>query len=94
MRQTRGARSSRGPDPVDDTMAQIFSRHANSYVRAAVVLALVLVAAIFGSADRLSRSSYVTRADTFREQPIVKCLERCAHRRIDRQGGGRDLRKP
>jgi hypothetical protein len=51
-------------------MAQIFSRHANSYVRAGVVLALVLVAAIFGSADRLSRSSYVTRADTFREQPI------------------------
>jgi hypothetical protein len=51
-------------------MAQIFSRHANSYVRAGLVLALVLVAAIFGSADRLSRSSYVTRADTFREQPI------------------------
>jgi hypothetical protein len=51
-------------------MAQIFTRHANSYVRAGVVLALVLVAAIFGSADRLSRSSYVTRADTFREQPI------------------------
>ena len=51
-------------------MAQIFSRHANSYVRAGGVLALVLVAAIFGSADRLSRSSYVTRVDTFREQPI------------------------
>ena len=51
-------------------MAQIFSRHANSYVKAGVVLALVLVVAIFVSADRLSRSSYVTRADTFREQPI------------------------
>ena len=51
-------------------MAQIFSRHANSYVRAGAVSALVLVAAIFGSADRLSRSSYVTRVDTFREQPI------------------------
>jgi hypothetical protein len=51
-------------------MAQIFSRHANSYVKASIVLVLVLVGAIFFSADRLSRSSYVTRADTFREQPI------------------------
>ena len=51
-------------------MAQIFSRHANSYVKAGVVLALVLAVAIFVSADRLSRSSYVTRADTFREQPV------------------------
>jgi hypothetical protein len=51
-------------------MAQIFSRHANSYVKASIVLALVLVAAIFGSADRLARSPYVTRVDTFREQPI------------------------
>ena len=70
MRQKRGARRPRGLDPVDDTMAQIFSRHANSYVRAGVVVALALVAAIFVSADRLSRSSYVTRVDTFREQPI------------------------
>jgi hypothetical protein len=51
-------------------MAQILSRHANSYVKAIIVLALVLVAAIFGSADRLARSPYVTRVDTFREQPI------------------------
>src|SRR5215218_7072774 len=51
-------------------MAQIFSRHANSYVKASIVLVLVLVAAIFASADRLSRSTYVTRMDTFREQPI------------------------
>ena len=70
MRQRRGARRPRGLDPVDDTMAQIFSRHANSYVRGGVVLALVLAAAIFASADRLSRSTYVTRVDTFREQPI------------------------
>jgi hypothetical protein len=70
VRQNRGARRPRGLDPVDDTMAQIFSRHANSYVRAGVVLALVLAAAIFASADRLSRSAYVTRVDTFREQPI------------------------
>jgi Cytochrome c7 and related cytochrome c len=51
-------------------MAQIFSRHANSYVKAGVALALVLAAAIFASADRLSRSSYVTRADIYREQPV------------------------
>ena len=51
-------------------MAQIFSRHANSYAKASIVLVLVVVAAIFGAADRLSRSSYVTRVDQFREQPI------------------------
>jgi hypothetical protein len=51
-------------------MAQIFSRHANSYVKAGIVFALLLVAGIFGAADRLARSPYVTRQDTFREQPI------------------------
>src|SRR3954447_4294833 len=51
-------------------MAQIFSRHANSYVKASIALALVLVAGIFGSGDRLPPSPYVTRVDTFREQPI------------------------
>jgi len=51
-------------------MAQIFSRHANSYVKAGIVLVLLLVAGIFGAADRLARSPYVTRQDTFREQPI------------------------
>jgi hypothetical protein len=51
-------------------MAQIFSRYANSYVKASVVLVLLLVAGIFGAADRLARSPYVTRQDTFREQPI------------------------
>jgi cytochrome c7-like protein len=51
-------------------MAQIFSRHANSYVKASIVLVLLLVAGIFGAADRLARSPYVTRQDTFREQPI------------------------
>ena len=30
----------------------------------------MLVAAIFGAADRLCRSPYVTRADQFREQPV------------------------
>ena len=51
-------------------MAQIFSRYANSYVKASIVLVLLLVAGIFGAADRLARSPYVTRQDTFREQPI------------------------
>ena len=51
-------------------MAQIFSRHANSYVKAGIVFALLLVAGILGAADRLARSPYVTRQDTFREQPI------------------------
>ena len=51
-------------------MAQIFSRHANSYVKAGIVLVLLLVAGILGAADRLARSPYVTRQDTFREQPI------------------------
>ena len=51
-------------------MAQIFSRHANSYVLGSIILVLVLVASLLGAADRLSRSPYVTRQDTFREQPI------------------------
>jgi hypothetical protein len=51
-------------------MAQIFSRYANSYVKASILGVVVLVAAGFGTLDRLSRSPFVTRADTFREQPI------------------------
>jgi Cytochrome c7 and related cytochrome c len=51
-------------------MAQIFHRYANSYARASIVLVLALVGGGFFAADRLSRSPYVTRADTFREQPI------------------------
>jgi hypothetical protein len=51
-------------------MAQIFHRYANSYARASIVLALALAGGGFFAADRLSRSPYVTRADTFREQPV------------------------
>jgi hypothetical protein len=51
-------------------MPQIFSRHANSYAIASIVGVIVLVGGGFVVADRLSRSPYVTRAETFREQPI------------------------
>jgi hypothetical protein len=51
-------------------MAQIFPRDTNNYVRASLVLVGVLVVAGLGTADWLSRSPYVTRADTFREQPV------------------------
>ena len=51
-------------------MSQIFSRDANSYARASVIGLVVLVGAGFAAADRLSRSPYVTRAETVREQPI------------------------
>jgi hypothetical protein len=51
-------------------MPQIFSRHANSYAIASIVGVIVLIGAGFAAADRLSRSPYVTRAGTFREQPI------------------------
>jgi hypothetical protein len=51
-------------------MPQIFSRYANSYARASIVGVVVLLGAGFVAADRLSRSPYMTRADTYREQPI------------------------
>ena len=51
-------------------MSQIFSRDANSYAKASVIGLVVLLGAGFAAADRLSRSPYVTRAETVREQPI------------------------
>jgi hypothetical protein len=51
-------------------MAQIFNRYANSYAKASIVAVVVLAGAAFGTADRLSRSTYMTRQDAFREQPI------------------------
>ena len=51
-------------------MPQIFSRYANSYARASIVGLVVLLGAGYVAADRLSRSPYMTRADTYREQPI------------------------
>jgi hypothetical protein len=51
-------------------MAQIFSRYANSFAKGSIVAVIVCAAAAYGTADRLSRSTYMTRSDTFREQPI------------------------
>ena len=51
-------------------MAQIFSRYANSYAKGSIVAVGLLALAAFGTADRLSRSPYMTRAETVREQPI------------------------
>ena len=51
-------------------MAQIFHRHANNYAKFSIIAVVVLAAAAFGMLDRLSRSLYVTQADTFREQPV------------------------
>jgi Cytochrome c7 and related cytochrome c len=51
-------------------MSQIFSPSANSYARGSIVALVILVAAIGLTLDRLSRSPYVTRAQTVREQPV------------------------
>jgi hypothetical protein len=51
-------------------MAQIFSRYANSYAKGSIVAVGLLALVAFGTADRLSRSPYMTRAGTVREQPI------------------------
>jgi len=51
-------------------MAQIFSRYANSYAKGSIVAVGLLVLVGLGTADRLSRSPYMTRAETVREQPI------------------------
>ncbi len=51
-------------------MAQIFSRYANSYAKGSIVAVGLLALVALGTADRLSRSTYMTRAETVREQPI------------------------
>jgi Cytochrome c7 and related cytochrome c/Class III cytochrome C family len=51
-------------------MPQIFSRHANSYARASIIGGVVLVGALYGAADRLSRSTFMTRAATTVDQPV------------------------
>jgi hypothetical protein len=51
-------------------MPQIFNRYANSYARASIIGVVVLLGAGFAAADRLARSPYMTRAETYREQPI------------------------
>ena len=51
-------------------MSQIFSPSANSYARGSIVALVLIVAALGLTLDRLSRSPYVTRAETVREQPV------------------------
>jgi hypothetical protein len=51
-------------------MSQIFPPSANSYARGSIVALLVLVSALFLTLDRLSRSTYATRQDEIREQPV------------------------
>src|SRR3970040_2055688 len=50
-------------------MPQLFSRDANSYAKTSIIGLVVLLGAGFAAADRLSRSPFVTRADTVRAQP-------------------------
>ena len=51
-------------------MSQIFRPSANSYARGSIVAVLLLVATLGFTLDRLSRSSYATRQDAVREQPV------------------------
>jgi len=51
-------------------MSQIFPPSANSYARGSIIGVLLLLGTLGLTLDRLSRSPYVTRADTVREQPV------------------------
>jgi len=51
-------------------MPQIFSRNANSYARASIIGGVALLGALYGAADRLSRSTYVTRVEVVIDQPV------------------------
>ena len=51
-------------------MSQIFPPSANSYARGSIVALVVLLATLGLTLDRLSRSPYMTRAETVREQPV------------------------
>ena len=51
-------------------MSQIFPPSANSYARGSIIGLLVVLGTLGLTLDRLSRSPYVTRADTVREQPV------------------------
>lgn len=51
-------------------MSQIFPPSANSYARGSIVALVVLLATLGLTLDRLSRSPYLTRAETVREQPV------------------------
>ena len=51
-------------------MSQIFPRSSNSYARASLIGLIIAVSLLFLVLDRLSRSPWVTRAETVREQPV------------------------
>ena len=51
-------------------MSQIFPPSANSYARGSIVALVLLLASLGLTLDRLSRSPYMTRAETVREQPV------------------------
>src|SRR5688572_7209476 len=51
-------------------MAQIFHPTANTLARASIVAGVLAVGATLGLLDQLSRSPYVTRAETLVEQPV------------------------
>jgi hypothetical protein len=51
-------------------MSQIFPRSANSYARGSIIALVILIGVLGLTLDSLSRSPYVTRANTVREQPV------------------------
>jgi hypothetical protein len=53
-----------------EKMAQIFPPSANKYARGSIAVLVILLATLGITLDRLSRSPYVTRAETVREQPV------------------------
>jgi hypothetical protein len=51
-------------------MSQIFHRSANTLSKVSIVGILLLVGGLLGLAMTIGRSSYVTRAQEYREQPV------------------------
>ena len=51
-------------------MSQIFPRSAKSYARGSIAAVVILLGVLGLTLDSLSRSPYVTRANTVREQPV------------------------
>jgi hypothetical protein len=51
-------------------MSQIFPRSANSYARGSIIGVAILLGVLWFTFDSFSRSPYVTRANTVREQPV------------------------
>src|SRR3954467_7789267 len=51
-------------------MSQVFHHSSNTFARMTIVVAIGVVVFVGWAFDRLSRSTYVTRAVQFREQPV------------------------